>query len=153
MASPAAPVPPRGWAARPKAAENEEPEHSPQHPRRTERDGGYDQRHDQHGQEQQENRYSGRSSGGPAGRRQSLRGRAGQIGEQRLKIGLESGLHGLVNSLVELIPGEASRRKMVAERRDCAIPFRIPDPYGAGWSRPGAERRSRRRPHPYLVDG
>ena len=41
----------------------------------------------------------------------------------------------------------------IAERRDCTIPFRIADPYGAGWSRPGAERRSRRRPRPYLVDG
>src|SRR5215212_7797818 len=153
LALPAALVPPRAWAARPEAAENEEPEHPPQQPRRPERDCGHDQRHYQHGQEQQEKRYSRRGSRGPAGGRQSLSGWAGRIAEQRLKIGLESCLHGLVDSLGDLIPGEAPRRKMVAERRDCTIPFRIPDPYGAGWSRPGSERRSRRRPRPYLVDG
>jgi hypothetical protein len=70
-----------------------------------------------------------------------------------LKIGLESGLHGLIDPVVELLPGEAASRKMVAERRNCGIPFRIPNPYRAGRSSPGAERRSGRRPYPNLVNG
>jgi hypothetical protein len=80
-------------------------------------------------------------------------GGARQIGEQRLKIRLESGLHGLIDPLVELLPGEAPGRKMVAERRNRGIPLSIPDPYGPGRSSPAAERLRRRRPYPYLMNG